>query len=75
MMPDGDNPRVETFMASSSPSNGDTVCIGIDILDDDDYEADGQQFDVHISSVMGPATAPSGPVSIRIQDNNGNIPS
>ena len=62
-----------TFEASSSSplNDGSSVCIDINIIDDDDYEKD-HDFGVSFGTIPPPppvmATAT---VSINIMDNNG----
>ena len=62
-----------TFNSSQSLSDGDSVCLQIDIIDDDIYEED-QQFSVSIAAVTPNLVAVIGEnnsVTMTIQDSNG----
>ena len=66
------SPISKTF-SSISTTNGDVMCIGIGIVDDDVYEED-QQFIVNITSVSPVSAVIMGTPSITtvtIQDNQG----
>ena len=71
MLPDS---AIRTFLASANPPDLSTMCIDIEIIDDDDYEGDNQQFTVMFDSLSVSATLAiaTGNASINIQDNNGN---
>jgi hypothetical protein len=64
------SPISQTF-SSGSTGNGDVVCIGISIVDDDIYEA-AQEFIVNITSVSPPSAVimgTPGSTTATIQDN------
>ena len=66
------SPILQTF-SSGSTGNGDVVCIGISIVDDDIYEA-AQEFIVNITSVSPPSAVimgTPGSTTATIQDNQG----
>ena len=66
------SPISQTF-SSGSTGNGDMVCIGISIVDDDIYEA-AQEFIVNITSVSPPSAVIMGTPSsttATIRDNQG----
>ena len=68
-----DEQTTMTFVASSSSplSSGSSVCIDIDILDDEDYEKD-HDFMVSFGSILPPPPVmATGTVFINIMDNNG----
>ena len=66
------SPILQTF-SSGSTGNGDVVCIGISIVDDDIYEA-AQEFIINITSVSPPSAVRMGTPSsatASIRDNQG----
>ena len=57
----------------SGATNGDTACISIDIVDDDDFEGD-HDFLVQILSISPSIASGGGSLAtVTIQDNNGKL--
>ena len=64
-------PIMDTFEASANPPDGATICLDIDIIDDDDYEAD-HDFTVAIQLSVTSTLAMAGSNAlVTIQDNGG----
>ena len=71
-------PITGIFDASANPPDGATICLDIDIIDDDDYEKD-QQFTVAIQLSVPSTQLPVSPdlamtvgnALVTIQDNGG----
>ena len=62
-----------TYTAGSGVSSGDTECISIEIIDDDDVEG-SHRFGIEIKDVtLGTISAESSFTSIDIQDNIGRF--
>lgn len=62
----------EMFLVSENPSDGDTRCINIMIVDDDDYECD-QEFLVNFGTLpqLSSLVTSIGSVPVTISDNGG----
>ena len=60
-----------TFLASDMPMTGDTKCITVTIIDDDDYEGT-HQFMIGLT-LSSPAMLMGGSHTIEIQENDGMI--
>ena len=62
---------LQVTFPSGGTAEGDTKCIAIGIVDDEDYEED-HQFTVQFSSVSPPSAASGvGSATVTIQDNEG----
>ena len=57
---------------SGTTTNGDTECLSIVIIDDNDFEED-QNFQVQIGMITPSIASGTGSALVTIQDNNGNF--